>query len=251
MSELQTLARGDSSLIVEPRRVVVRNEVAYAALWMAHAGPEAAAPPVDFASRMVAAVFLGQRPTPGHAVTITGVRPDGAGLAVLVDETQPAPGAVVPQVIVSPFHIVSLPATRGEVTFRQASGSIAATSARAGDERSSTGLRPPVAAALAYLAGPVSGALLLATEDSRFVRFHAWQAVLALGALGAAALLLLTLAFAVLVVSSGAFWTLIWMSALTAGLWLVVWAICLVQAWRGRRWKLPWLGAYAQRYADR
>ena len=46
-----------------------------------------------------------------------------------------------------------------------------------------TGLTPHVAASLAYLAGPFSGALLLATEtESRFVRFHAWQAVVGLGA---------------------------------------------------------------------
>ena len=49
---------------------------------------------------------------------------------------------------------------------------------------SSTGLTPQVAGALAYLAGPFLGALLLATEDSsRFVKFHAWQAIIGLGAL--------------------------------------------------------------------
>ena len=53
-----------------------------------------------------------------------------------------------------------------------------------------TGLTPHVAASLAYLAGPFSGALLLATErESGFVRFHAWQAVVGLGLLGIAAVL--------------------------------------------------------------
>ena len=50
---------------------------------------------------------------------------------------------------------------------------------------SSTGLQPTVAGALAYLAGPLSGALLIGVErTSRFVKFHAWQALVALGGLG-------------------------------------------------------------------
>jgi uncharacterized membrane protein len=77
-----------------------------------------------------------------------------------------------------------------------------------------TGLTPRVAASLAYLAGPLSGALLLATEPaSRFVRFHAWQAVLALGLLGIAAVAFLGLAFVLLVVSPTAFWTMLWLAA--------------------------------------
>ena len=42
---------------------------------------------------------------------------------------------------------------------------------------STTGLDPNFAAALAYLAGPFSGAtILLAERKSEYVRFHAWQA---------------------------------------------------------------------------
>ena len=49
---------------------------------------------------------------------------------------------------------------------------------------SSTGLDPNVAAALAYLAGPFSGLLLLLVEKhNAYVRFHAMQSILALGGL--------------------------------------------------------------------
>jgi uncharacterized membrane protein len=116
------------------------------------------------------------------------------------------------------------------------------------DERSSTGLSPEVAATLAYLAGPFSGALLLASEpDNRFVRFHAWQAVFALGALGAVAFICLVLAFALLIVSPTAFWVMLWLSAIAGVVWVAAWTLCVVQAYKGRVWKLPLAGDYAAR----
>jgi uncharacterized membrane protein len=70
-----------------------------------------------------------------------------------------------------------------------------------------------LAGALAYLAGPLSGALLLIVEtSSRFVRFHAWQALLGLGTLAFVALFCLGLAFLMLIVSPKVFWVLLWPS---------------------------------------
>jgi uncharacterized membrane protein len=107
-----------------------------------------------------------------------------------------------------------------------------------------------VAGALAYLAGPFSGALLLATESSsRFVKFHAWQALIGLGALLVLALTFLMIAFALLIVSATAFWTMLWVAALMAVTWLIAWAICVFQAYQGRVWMLPLLGPFAARRA--
>ena len=117
---------------------------------------------------------------------------------------------------------------------------------------SSTGLAPETAGALAYLAGPLSGALLLIVErTSRSVRFHAWQALLGLGALGLGAFLCLGLAFAMLIVSPRGFSVLRWMAGVAAVAWVGFWAIGLVQAFRGRRWKMPIAGDYADRWAGR
>lgn len=117
---------------------------------------------------------------------------------------------------------------------------------------SSTGLEPQMAGALAYLAGPLSGALLLIVEStSRFVRFHAWQALLGLGVLGAAAICFLGLAFLMLIVSPKVFWALLWLAAISAAAWVVLWAVCLIQAYNGRRWKMPLVGAYAERLTNR
>lgn len=117
---------------------------------------------------------------------------------------------------------------------------------------SSTGLEPPFAGALAYLAGPLSGAVvLLAERNNRFVRFHAWQAILGLGGLALLAVLLLLSAFLGLFVSPKMFWTLQTLAAIAGLTWLVAWALCLVKAFRGSAWKLPLVGDLAERWALR
>ncbi|HET7216911.1 MAG TPA: protease complex subunit PrcB family protein [Vicinamibacterales bacterium] len=287
LSGLATLAKGADSHLVEPRRFVVRDPQAFAAVWSAHAGADAPPPAVDFDERMVVAVFAGQRPSAGYDVTIRGVDRAGSALVIDVDEREPDPSGVAAQVLVSPYHVVTLPRDDGEIRFatadptgqgtiifkppkRRAAPATPASAeetetlvrapvprvARAvamrddADAVSSTGLTPRVAAFMAYLAGPFSGALLLATERTNaFVRFHAYQALVGLGVLGIAAVLFLILAFALLIASPTAFWVMLWLAALTAIAWVAVWAFCLVQAYQGRRWKLPLAGDYAERRA--
>jgi len=273
MADVETLARGDDSRLVEPRRFVIRDRQSFAAVYAAHAGQDAAVPAVDFETRMVAAVFAGERPTPGFSVEVIGTRREGADLVVLLDERTPDPNRVAAQVVVSPYHLVTLPRDDGEIRFNlpdpggqtivfkpqpRRAGSTAAFAPRhqssaidVGEGVSVyTGLTPRVAASLAYLAGPLSGALLLATEPaSRFVRFHAWQAVLALGLLGIAAVVFLGFAFVLLIVSPMAFWTMLWLAAATGAAWIGVWALCVVSAYKGRALKLPLAGSYAERYA--
>jgi uncharacterized membrane protein len=254
---VETIAHGNSSRIAQPRRVLARTAEEWRALWAAHSGPDAAAPEphVDFDTRMVAGVFAGERPTSGFDVRITGTHRDGSALVVSVEEQRPPDGAMTAQMITSPFHLVSLPRYDGRILFGDGDGkggAALATSARRRHEPapSSTGLTPPMAATLSYLAGPFSGALLIAVEKtSRFVKFHAWQSLIGLGLLGVASTLLLLLAFAILIVSPTGFWVMLWLAAITAVAWLGVWAACLVQAYRGRLWKLPLAGPYAERRA--
>ena len=259
IDDIHTVGRGERSRIVQSRQAIVRSEDEWRALWAAHSGPEVLEPPVDFQARMIAAVFAGERPTPGFEIAITGARRDGAGLVLLVEERQPVEGTLSAQVTTAPFHIVSLPRhdeaiefadAAGRRTGRVTAGVIGATRRRHGAAPSSTGLTPPVAGSLAYLAGPFSGALLLATErTSRFVKFHAWQALLGLGLLGTAAVMCLGLAFLMLVISPTMFWTMLWLSAIAGAVWVILWAVCVVQAYRGRIWKMPLAGNYAERRA--
>jgi uncharacterized membrane protein len=115
------------------------------------------------------------------------------------------------------------------------------------NEESSTGLTPRVAAVMAYLAGPFSGVLVLMAErTSSYVRFHAWQSVIGLGGLG-----LLVVSFASVIVSATMFRTLLTVTWLIWAGWILLWGICVVKAFGGRRWKLPLAGAYAERFSAR
>jgi uncharacterized membrane protein len=121
-----------------------------------------------------------------------------------------------------------------------------------GSEASSTGLDTHVAAALAYLAGPFSGILvLLAERTSGYVRFHAWQSIVGLGGLGVLVAMALTLAFVSVIVSATAFRVLIVVSWIAWVGWIVCWATCLVKVLTRRPWKLPIAGPYAERLASR
>ena len=114
---------------------------------------------------------------------------------------------------------------------------------------SSTGLAPATASALAYLAGPFSGALILLAEDANDdVRFHAWQSVVGLGGLTLAVLASYALGIAAIFISATAVSV---MFAVATVIWivlLIVWAICLWKAAIGQRWHLPLAGAYAERF---
>ncbi len=106
-------------------------------------------------------------------------------------------------------------------------------------ETSSTGLSGNVAGLLTYLLGWVTGiAFLVIERRSSFVRFHALQSTVTFLGISAAQLLvnlvpvLGTLASAALGVLS-----------------FVLWIYLMVQAYRGERTKLPWVGDIAEERA--
>jgi uncharacterized membrane protein len=223
---------------------------------------------------MIAAAFRGQLPSAGASTAIIGATPEGHVLTIRVTDQSPPVGRSAAQVLVSPFHIVSLPRFDGEVRFDDHAGPspeddprptayteatrlrprtpAARTTRLRSRDSSTTGLDDQTAGTLAYLAGPFSGALLLVVErTNRDVRFHAWQAFLGLGSLGLLAIIWLGLAFAMLIVSPRIFSAMRWAAAVTAAAWVVVWALCLIQAYKGRRWAMPFVGARAARLAER
>ncbi len=258
---LTTVAGGADSGIATPRRSVVRDAASWRALWAAHAGPEATAPPVDFTAHTVAAVFAGELPDPGHSIAVTSAHAEDGVLTLIVDEPRAAGGLVAAQILVSPFHIVTLARFDGEVRFAApAAGAAASPPARAGrpappapdpdQASSSTGLEPNLAAALAYLAGPFSGALILLVERAnRYVRFHAWQSLIGLGGLGVIAAATLVFSFLTLLVSPLLFTVMYRLSGVAALLWIAAWVWCLVMAFTGRPAKLPVAGRFAERLA--
>jgi uncharacterized membrane protein len=128
----------------------------------------------------------------------------------------------------------------------------APSAGRTGAVASSTGLHPNTAAALAYLAGPFSAALLLLAEQAnRRVRFHAWQSLIALGGLGLLALGFLAGAFLGLLFSPALFTALYWLSFLAAIAWLLLWAVSIGMVYSGRHWRLPLIAPLAARRSHR
>lgn len=119
-----------------------------------------------------------------------------------------------------------------------------------GPEPSSTGLEPRTASALAYLAGPFSGALILFAESTNGdVRFHAWQSVVALGGLGLAVVGSFILAAFALFTSATLAMAMVMVGYAISAVLVVVWALCLWKALSAGRWKLPLAGHYAERLA--
>jgi hypothetical protein len=116
--EVTTISRSSMSLVDSTRQAVVRTPDEWTALWKDHSGARPA-PTVDFAKVTVVAVFLGQKPTAGYAVVITGTRKDGTALVVQWMETKPPADRMVAQVITSPVHIASIPKFAGEIRFEK------------------------------------------------------------------------------------------------------------------------------------
>jgi uncharacterized membrane protein len=115
-------------------------------------------------------------------------------------------------------------------------------------ERSSTGLDANIAAALSYFFGLLSGAVFFAIEtDSRFVKFHAMQSMLA-----SVAAIVLWIVYMVLAsilmyipVLGWLVMLLLW-AALALGM-LGVWLFSMFKAFQGDRFKLPYIGEVAEK----
>ncbi len=114
---------------------------------------------------------------------------------------------------------------------------------RTGEKSSETsiGLTPNIAGLLCYVGGWISGIVFLVIEKKRkFVKFHAWQSIMTFGVLNVIYLIL----FSIPIIG----WVIGW---IISALSLVLWIILMIQAWNGRMWKLPWVGNWAEKQANK
>ena len=106
-----------------------------------------------------------------------------------------------------------------------------------------TNLEPNIAAALAYLFTPISGIILFIVEkDDKFVRFHAFQSILA----GVAWYFLWTVLRSVLFYSVG---FILWRLFSIAGLILLAWLMW--KAYNNEKFELPVIGKMAQEQVNK
>ena len=106
-------------------------------------------------------------------------------------------------------------------------------------DKSSTGLDENVAGLLCYVLGWISGLVFFLIEaENKFVRFHALQSIVVFG--------VLTVVGAILgwIPVIGVFFT--WAISV---LGFILWIVLMVKAYQGTKYKLPWAGNLAEKWA--
>jgi uncharacterized membrane protein len=108
-------------------------------------------------------------------------------------------------------------------------------------ERTAMGMKARTAGLLCYLFGWVSGLIFLLLErDNRFVRFHAAQSLLFFGAVSILEWFFSYFPFA-----------LFGLGGVVGLVGFIGWIVLMVAAHRGRYYKLPLFGDYAEQLASR
>ena len=113
-----------------------------------------------------------------------------------------------------------------------------------------TGLAPNIASLLAYICMPVTSIVFILIEkENQDVKFHAWQ-----GTVFGVAWIVVVLALNILAAIFGAIWSVL---GIIVGFFVpivglvafILWIICLVKAYQGERWRIPYLGDFAAKKA--
>lgn len=112
------VAHGPLSNRATSEEVVVRSADEWERVWTSLPTKQNA-PSVAFDETMMVGVFVGNRPTAGYRVEVTGVRREDDALVVSWREVPPAPGAVVSQTVTTPFALAAVTRHDGPVRFEK------------------------------------------------------------------------------------------------------------------------------------
>jgi hypothetical protein len=118
----ETVERGVISGVSRALERVIRDEERWAALWEEQSSifyPSPPRPAIDFNREMVIAVFAGEQPTGGYAITVTEVKQleEGRGLKVYYTVEVPGSDCFVEQLFTQPYHMIKLAYSEGVVVF--------------------------------------------------------------------------------------------------------------------------------------
>lgn len=116
-----TVARESFSAIATRRNVVVRNSIAWSALWAEHTAnqtPAPALPRVDFNTQMLVAIFGGDR-RGCHEFEIRRVNVERGQIIVDYEDRDITPTTICIAAITSPMHVVAVPNIDAQVVFNQ------------------------------------------------------------------------------------------------------------------------------------
>jgi hypothetical protein len=95
-----------------PAAYLIHNQAQLNQLWGLVSGDRFPPPPppsIDFQSGSLLLIFQGQKPTGGYGLKFLGLEPTAYGLEVLVEFQSPPRGAMVPQILTSPYLLLYLP----------------------------------------------------------------------------------------------------------------------------------------------
>jgi uncharacterized membrane protein len=105
--------------------------------------------------------------------------------------------------------------------------------------KTSTGLAENVAGLLCYVLGWISGLVFFLIEkENKFVRFHALQSIIVFGVLFVAGFIIGWIPIIG--------WIIKWLICVLA---FILWIVLMVKAYQGEKYKLPWAGNLAEKYA--
>ena len=122
--------------------------------------------------------------------------------------------------------------------------------AQTGSGGGGSGLAPNIASMLCYICMPITSIVFMLMEkENKDVQFHAWQGttfgvgwIVVVVALNILSMILVRIAGVLGVIMS------ILVPVLGLGVF-VLWIICLVKAYQGERWKIPYIGDFAEKKA--
>ena len=111
------------------------------------------------------------------------------------------------------------------------------------------GMTPNVAGLLCYLFGWVSGLIFFLVEkENKFVRFHAMQSIAVYVAFTVIVIVLWILQLITMFIPFiGILFTVL--MVLTYIAMFVMWVILMIKAYQGEKFKLPWVGNFAEKQA--
>jgi uncharacterized membrane protein len=108
-------------------------------------------------------------------------------------------------------------------------------------QKTSMGLQENIASLLCYLGFWVTGIIFIMLEqNSKTVRFHAFQSIIVFGALNLAYYVFWFVPFFGWIINS-----------LLGALTFILWVVLIVRTYQGQKWKLPVIGDLSEKWANR
>jgi uncharacterized membrane protein len=117
--------------------------------------------------------------------------------------------------------------------------------------KTSMGMEPNVAGLLCYVFGWITGLIFFILEkENKFVRFHAMQSIVVFGVLNIVFIILaIIMSITFSPFAYGVWGVLSIINWLLGVLTFILWIVLMVQAYQGRKIKLPWAGNIAEKQA--